>query len=873
MKMKKVLALLLALLLVGSLFTVSLTVSAAAPQAINSVDDFMAMEAKGSYYLEKDLIIEQEWGDAATTFDGTFDGRGHKIIINNCPVFYYLGGTAVVKNLTIEGKNEGIDGYSAALAFHTSGGSWYSIRLQNITNNAIISCATEWGYAGALIGDAFAPNLDCSITMINCVNNGAVTASKVGAAGGLIGNWRGGELTATNCVNTGDVIARQDAGGLIGRVASGGTVTIQNCLNTGKITNTGNMLAGGAIGWLKGTATISNFTNEGNITSSTDAEVIGAGGFIGGAHNREPAKDHIFIATITKSLNTGKVSGGGATGAFVGCGNGSSATCELNISECINKNADTTNLVGSAAKSGTVDTSKTEAQIESLGYQEPPKPGEKPALSGGTGTEADPYLISNKADLIAFSNAVGIGDDYINTYVKLTADIDLEADATFTPIGSEYSTFNGVFDGNGFTVSGLHLDYKGGEAVGLFGGISGATIKNLTVKGDLLRSGYVVGAIAACVYEGAKIVNCTSEIDKIEAVVAGGIIGSSQGGDGNLNYVVNCVSNSNVGAISGSNDYSIGGIAGSMGYTFVFGCENNGDVISKVIAANTAGGLAGTMRLGAYLVGSVNNGTVKIYTENEGVACYAAGLAAKANGMIWNCVNNGAVSIVIEIGSVEIAQEGAAIAGVTALITKDSYAYIDNCYNTADVVDFTENLFEDDSAFLLNAEAGCKKTLEDINVTESALIDVLNRMSALEKYSDQKLAKFDEKCNGDFYGYTCTAVCEKLKVSGTGVLVSIKDNVVAVEDSVAATVPATVTNMIQAILAVQEEVNDMPAPKKEENTDKTEETTETPKTENTQASAQTEKKGCKGTISLGSMVVLAIIPLAAVCTKKKDYEI
>ena len=65
----------------------------------------------------------------------------------------------------------------------------------------------------------------------------------------------------------------------------------------------------------------------------------------------------------------------------------------------------------------------------------------------------------------------------------------------------------------------------------------------------------------------------------------------------------------------------------------------------------------------------------------------------------------------------------------------------------------------------------------------------------------------------------------------------------------------------------------MPAPKKEENTDKTEETTETPKTENTQASAQTEKKGCKGTISLGSMVVLAIIPLAAVCTKKKDYEI
>ena len=80
--------------------------------------------------------------------------------------------------------------------------------------------------------------------------------------------------------------------------------------------------------------------------------------------------------------------------------------------------------------------------------------------------------------------------------------------------------------------------------------------------------------------------------------------------------------------------------------------------------------------------------------------------------------------------------------------------------------------------------------------------------------------------------------------------------------------------MVQSILAVQEEVNDMPAPKKDAEDTKEEPTTTAPTTSDTAPSTQTEKKGCKGSISVGSVVVLALVPFAALCSKKKkDFEI
>ena len=86
------------------------------------------------------------------------------------------------------------------------------------------------------------------------------------------------------------------------------------------------------------------------------------------------------------------------------------------------------------------------------------------ASLSGAGTEADPYLISNGADLAYFAaNPVDgasyklVNDIVWSSYVK---GAEVPAASNWTPI-----VFNGNFDGNGKTVSGLCVisdaDYVG----------------------------------------------------------------------------------------------------------------------------------------------------------------------------------------------------------------------------------------------------------------------------------------------------------------------------------------------------------------------------------------------------------------------------
>lgn len=59
-----------------------------------------------------------------------------------------------------------------------------------------------------------------------------------------------------------------------------------------------------------------------------------------------------------------------------------------------------------------------------------------PQLSG-SGTEADPYVISSAAQLQAFAALVDAGNTYAGQYVALGADIDLSGVDNWNPIGAE----------------------------------------------------------------------------------------------------------------------------------------------------------------------------------------------------------------------------------------------------------------------------------------------------------------------------------------------------------------------------------------------------------------------------------------------------
>ena len=68
-------------------------------------------------------------------------------------------------------------------------------------------------------------------------------------------------------------------------------------------------------------------------------------------------------------------------------------------------------------------------------------------FSGGTGTEADPYLISSADDWNTLSDNVSNGTHYTGKYFKLTADMHVT-----TRVSTKDDSFEGTFDGDGHTL-------------------------------------------------------------------------------------------------------------------------------------------------------------------------------------------------------------------------------------------------------------------------------------------------------------------------------------------------------------------------------------------------------------------------------------
>ena len=115
------------------------------------------------------------------------------------------------------------------------------------------------------------------------------------------------------------------------------------------------------------------------------------------------------------------------------------------------------------------------------------------AFAGGSGTEADPYLITDGAQLAKIAKDVEAGTVYKDAYFRLGNDIDLSAHR-WNPIGvykwyedgtTEDKTFAGFLDGNGKTITGLIVDERTEKnSAGLFGqiGDNAGTATNVGVK-------------------------------------------------------------------------------------------------------------------------------------------------------------------------------------------------------------------------------------------------------------------------------------------------------------------------------------------------------------------------------------------------------
>lgn len=257
------------------------------------------------------------------------------------------------------------------------------------------------------------------------------------------------------------------------------------------------------------------------------------------------------------------------------------------------------------------------------------------ALSG-SGTASDPYRIVNAAQLAAFAAAVDGGNTYAGEYVALGASIDLSGIDSWNPIGDEAkdsaNIFQGTFDGQGYSISGLTIsaNVTSGEGnYGLFSTLGNqAAVKSLNVVGaqvsvtgsdaaDRIRAGVIAGctgkaAVSGHANIGARIDSCSatgsasaiSTNDKMP--YAGGIAGMGDIGTA----ITNCWTDVDVSGVTDTNNVYAGALYGMDNRVTTVNCYTLGNVTgfstnpSKVYLGGLAG-QGGGIHLNCYSAGDV----------------------------------------------------------------------------------------------------------------------------------------------------------------------------------------------------------------------------------------------------------------------------
>ena len=237
----------------------------------------------------------------------------------------------------------------------------------------------------------------------------------------------------------------------------------------------------------------------------------------------------------------------------------------------------------------------------------------------GTGTEEDPYLITNADDL---NNLRFVSEK--NYYFKQTQDIDLTA-YDENKISEDYivrgwepiSGLKGNYNGDNHKITNLYIN--GGWECGLFADSSYSSIRNLGievsskgistsnidmcgaligqacetiiencwVKGSGTISGGECGALVGGVREKSIIRNCFSDIE-----VIGGLdsVGGLVGGIGENCIVENCYS---LGKVSGS--CYVGGLFGRGSKVTINNCFSKSEVTAVYQSTQCSGGLFGEL--------------------------------------------------------------------------------------------------------------------------------------------------------------------------------------------------------------------------------------------------------------------------------------
>ncbi len=123
--------------------------------------------------------------------------------------------------------------------------------------------------------------------------------------------------------------------------------------------------------------------------------------------------------------------------------------------------------------------------------------------AGKDGSTADKaYTITTTAGLNLLATLVNDGNDYNGKYFKLGGNIEYDSsiENNYTAIGTDSNPFEGIFDGNGYTVSGINIQ-SNESYQGLFGVVeSGGVVRNVVIQGADIRGNNYVGGVVGKIY-------------------------------------------------------------------------------------------------------------------------------------------------------------------------------------------------------------------------------------------------------------------------------------------------------------------------------------------------------------------------------------
>lgn len=527
---------------------------------------------------------------------------------------------------------------------------------------------------GGLIGNSSGGSVTNSFSSANVVGNQDSSASATIIIGALIGRASGTTPSISGVFATGSVsistvsTASQtvELGSLIGVL---GNVALSGCYSTGNITypsgGTGAILRIGMLAEISGgTAVVSRCSSQGTILISSGAADARIGGLIGRFVLGATLQDSFTMSPITVSgvANTsyvggavGKTSSSGGTIARVYAANitlSSNVTAHAFYGETGNSCTNCYYYASAGIPSDTTTglTSRTAAQmivlsnftnfstntwiipsanIPQTSLKNPVLIFECNAVSGisctistsncvsglfaqgsGTGASGSPFLISTPKDLVNMQYCTAK-----TQFLQQANNIDLTG-VTWTPY-----TFDGNFNGNGYSISNLTINSTGGVDAGLFITLGSLTtgstnsIQNLTLKTPSITSTGRTGFIAAHVEE------CTMS----NISVIGGVMNVTQSG-----------TPSGIGGLFGDSSVQNGSATSSL-----VGCTmnanitvNSSGITTNPFVGSTIGGIFGNVyfKVGMTLSNCSVSGSINVTNPSSAVGHSIGGITGSRDG-------------------------------------------------------------------------------------------------------------------------------------------------------------------------------------------------------------------------------------------------